>query len=67
MRSDRSTISRAAGNTLRRMKLVTSNLSWAAATAKRRFSSPVARNSIQSVRAAATVVEMEVSIVTVYG
>ena len=47
MRSNRSTMSRAAGNTLRRMKLVTSRLSWAAAAAKRRFSSLVARNSIR--------------------
>ena len=45
--------------------MVTSSLSWAAAAARRRFSSLVARNSIRSVRATA-VVDMGASVETMY-
>src|ERR1700730_2087883 len=55
IRSARSTTWRAAGNTLRMMKLVTSNRSYAAAIARRRFSSLVARSSIRSLRLVAVV------------
>lgn len=54
IRSLRSTNSRAAGNTRRMMKLVTSSRSWAAAATKTRFSSFVARISIRSSRATAS-------------
>ena len=63
IRSDRSTTSLAAGSALRRMKLVTSSLSRAAAAVRRRFSSLVARNSIRSMRLTAVLVGMRVNIV----